>query len=262
MTIRNEKICAIIAVRLLSKRLPNKALLDLEGYSVIERVVFNLKGSKYIDQIILATSTSPEDDAIVELAKEKNIDCYRGDGDNVVQRFIDAGGYYDADLVVRVTGDNPLTSYEILDLLIETYFNEGGDYYSIDFSKAPPGTYGDVFKFSALKKLGESSLDLNLSEYMTYYFINNPEHFSIKILPCPEIYKRPNYRLTLDYPEDLTLLKEIYQNLGDNKHSISLCDVIDLLDNNKHLVRINSGLEVKYKDNNKLVEKLNEVTKM
>ena len=102
---KEQKICALIAVRMKSKRLPKKALVDIDGYTAIERVVNNLKPSKYIDEIILATTTNKEDDAIEELAKKRGLLFFRGNEDNVVKRFIDAAEKFNADIVVRVTGD-------------------------------------------------------------------------------------------------------------------------------------------------------------
>lgn len=259
---KKPKICALIAVRVKSKRLPKKALVDIEGYTAIERVVNNLKPSKYIDETILATTTNKEDDAIEELAKKSGLLFFRGDEDNVVKRFIDAAEKFNADIVVRVTGDCPLVSYEIADYLINSHLEKGADYTGIETDEAPIGTGSEIITFSALKKLTTVNVDLNYSEYMTFYFVNNPDYFSINIVPCPKKYIHPNYRLTLDYLEDLEFFRVIFKKFQPGSGAIPLAKTIAFLDKHPEVVAINKNMPLKWKSDQKLIKKLENVTKI
>lgn len=259
---KKPKICALIQVRMKSKRLPKKALVDIEGYTAIERVVNNLKPSKYIDEIILATSTNKEDDPIEELAKNKGLPFFRGDEDNVVKRFINAAERFNADIVVRVTGDCPLVSYEIADYLIENHLKKGADYTGNNIDEAPIGTSSEVFNLSALKKLTSVNINLNYSEYMTFYFRNNPEFFSIDIVPCSKKYCRPNYRMTLDYPDDLEFFRVIFKKFQPGSGAIPLAKTIAFLDKHPEVVAINKNSPLKWKSDQKLMKKLENVTKI
>jgi len=259
---KKPRICALIAVRMKSKRLPRKALLDIEGWTAIERMVNNLKPSKLIDEIILATSTNEQDDPLEELAKGKRIPFFRGDEDNVIKRFIDAAEGFNADIVVRATGDCPLISYEIADYLVGGHLEKGADYTGTEIEKVPVGTFSEVITLSALKKLAGSSLDLNYSEYMTYYFRNNPDIFLINIMEAPGKYTRPDYRMTLDYPEDLEFFRKIFRKFNPGSKAIPLEKTISFLDRHPEIVSINKDVSLKWRDDKELIKKLNRITKI
>lgn len=259
---KKPKICALIQVRMKSKRLPKKALVDIEGYTAIERVVNNLNPSKYIDEIILATTTNNEDDPIEELAKNKGLPFFMGDEDNVVKRFIGAAEKFNADIVVRVTGDCPLISYEIVDYLVVNHLNKGADYTGIETNEAPIGTGSEIITLSALKKLTTVNVDLNYSEYMTFYFRNNPDFFSINIVSCPKKYSRPNYRMTLDYPVDLEFFRVIFKKFQPGSGAIPLAKTISFLDEHPEVVAINKNSPLKWKSDQKLIKKLENATKI
>jgi len=261
--IKKPRICALVAVRMKSKRLPKKALLDIGGYTAIERVINNLKPSKKIDKIILATSTNKQDNPIEELAKRKSIPFFRGEEDNVIKRFIGAAERFNADIIVRVTGDCPLVSYEITDYLIESHLENGSDYTGIEANTVPVGTFSEVITLSALKKLADSNIDPNYSEYMTYYFRNNPNFFSINISPVPdEIFNRPHYRMTLDHPEDLVFFRKIFEEFKPREKAIPLRKTITFLDKHPEIVSINKDMSLKWRDNEKLIKKLNRITRL
>lgn len=258
---KKPKICVLIAVRMKAKRLPNKTLLDLEGYTVTERMVNNLKPSKYIDEVILATSTNEEDTPIVELAKEKGIKYFRGDEDNVIGRFLGAAKQFNADIIIRATGDCPLVSYEIVDYLVEEHLKCGVDYTGIEIDDIPVGTFVEVITYDALDKLSKQDIDLNYSEYMTWYFRNNTQFFTVNICPVPLEYIS-TYRLTLDYQEDLEMIRKIYKDLGEGNSAISISKTISYLNEHPEIANINKNAILRWKTDIKLIEKLNRVTKI
>lgn len=256
----NSKICALIAVRMKSKRLPKKALVDICGYTAIERVVNNLKSSEMVDEIILATSTNEDDDPIEELAKKKGLHFFRGDEDNVIKRFIDAGNKFNANIIVRVTGDCPLISYELTDYLIKSHIKTGADYTGIEMGKVPVGTFSEVINLSALEKLSKQNLNFDYSEYMTFYFKNNPDIFSLNMISPPEAYISPDYRLTLDYPADLELFRIIFKELEVGNNAIPLSKTIAFLNQHPQIAKVNQDLPTKWMNDQQLIIKLNTIT--
>lgn len=257
------KICALISVRMKSSRLPNKALADIAGLTSLERVINNIKASKLIDDVIIATTTNKEDDEIENLAKSKGFKYFRGSVENIVERFLGAGKKYNSDIIVRVTGDCPLISYEIADYLIKKHLESDADYTSIEQGKLPIGTGSEIINYNALERLKKSNVDLAYSEYLTFYFTNNPKKFSINIVNCSnKNYIRPEYRMTLDYKEDLEFFRNIFYNLKMDEGALQLSKTIEYLDNNPDIAVINRDLELKWRDNKKLVNKLMEVTKI
>jgi len=258
----DNNIGVLIASRLSSTRLKNKALVDIEGYTLLERVIYNVQESKKVDDIVVATSNSSSDDAIEQLCKRKGFNFFRGCEKNVIQRFFDAAKQFNLNIIIRVTGDNPLTSYEIIDYLIKSHFNENADYTKLEDDSAPIGTSVEIINFYAFEKLLSTHIDLSFSEYMTFYFTNNPEVFKINVAACPQEFKRPNYRLTVDYPEDLQVVRKIYKNLAINDQSIPLLSTIKLLDDNSAINSINRSMDILWKNNTDLINRINNVTKI
>jgi len=146
-----------------SNRLSKKALLDLGGCSILERVVINLRASKYIDEVIITTTTSTEDDPIEEFSRQKKIALFRGSENNVLNRYWDAAKLFGADIIVRATGDNPFVSYEIADFLIKNHISNNSDFTGIERDKIPiTRKYSFTLKATTLNAKSIRSADLVL----------------------------------------------------------------------------------------------------
>ena len=262
--IKKLKVCALVAVRMESKRLPNKAFLDLGGYTILERVAINLKASDYIDEVIIATTNEKSDDPIEEFSLDKRIPLYRGSKENVLERYWDAAKLYEADIVVRATGDNPFVCYEIADLLIKNHVSSNSDFTMVEKEKLPMGVATEIISRKALDFLLSQKMNFNYSEYMTFYFINNPKFFDISVVPSPIKFHsyNPRARLTIDYPKDYELAELIVKNISPGNSPIKLENILRLMLNKPEIIYINQGLGVKWLDQKKLVDKINFNTKI
>ena len=256
------KIAAIIAVRMGSKRLPKKAIANIEGFTAIERVLNNLKPSKYIDNAIIATTTNKENDPIEDIATRNGILIFRGDENNVVKRYIDAAEWFNVNTIVRVTGDCPLISYEIVDYLIVKHFEKGAEFTAMELNGPPIGTSSEIIELSALKRLISQNIDLSYSEYMSFYFKNNPTFFLSNIVSCPTEFMGPELRLTLDYQEDLTLFRHIFKKLNMGKEAIPLAKAISYLKDHPEIAKINKNMPIKWRDDAELIKKLKVITQI
>ncbi len=238
-----NNVAILIAVRMKSTRLPKKALQVIEGQTLIEHLIDRMKQCKHANHVILCTSIHPDDRILLDIAKKKDIFYFVGNEKNVMKRFLGAAEKVKADIIVRVTGDNPLTSPYFIDSAIKHHLKAGADYtYTTDL---PQGTKGEVISVSALKKAHELAEDPNFSEYMTWYFTDNPNFFKIEKILIDEDMKRPSYRLTVDTPEDLELIKKIYGKLYEHGQIIPLKAVIKFLDENPNLLKINANIKSK-----------------
>jgi len=231
----------LIAVRTGSTRLPKKALEKIEDQTLIEHIIDRMKTCRYADKIVLCTTRKKEDKILVKIAKKKKIYYFCGDEENVIKRFLDAAKKFKLDIIVRVTGDNPLTCPKFIDKAIEYHIKNRCDYTST--KKLPQGTKGEVISISALKKL--SRLIKNPKDYITWYFEENSKYFKLCYIFPGRGLIRPNYRLTVDYKEDLDLIREIYKRLYKKGEIIDLKEVVKLLDNNPKLVEINRKIKIK-----------------
>lgn len=233
------RVIGLVAVRMKSSRLESKALLDLNGKPLILQLLLRLKKSRKLDDIVLCTSNHTDDQILLEIATENGFKSFAGSEEDVMDRFIKAGGREGADIIVRITGDNPLTDPGLIDIMIESHINANADYTRID--NLPIGVTAEVITFTALKKAFQMAENSRQSEYMTNYFVENSKFFKLNILQPDERIKRPQYRLTIDYSEDYELMKRVFLHF-DQSQWFSIGDVIKFLDDNPEIAKINSHI--------------------
>jgi N,N'-diacetyllegionaminate synthase len=236
------KAAVLIAARMNSKRLPKKATAVLEGMTVIEHLIERVRTSSLPSSIVLCTSTHPDDKILIDIAKKSGIKWFAGSEDDVLDRFIKAAERECADVVVRVTGDNPLVDAGYIDKMLEEHVKSGADYTNV--VGLPAGTKPEIMSLSALQRAHEMAANSDKSEYMTLYFTKSGSFKTCSVEAEPGL-KRPDYRLALDAPEDLKLLKEIFSRRYSKGKQIPLIDIVKLLDGDPGLLKINSCIVAK-----------------
>jgi len=237
------KVIAIIQARMGSMRLPGKVLMSINGKPVLEYVIQFLKFSKLLDQIIVATTNLPQDNEIEKLCKKLNIECYRGSVDNVLERYYECARLYHGDLIVRITADDPLIDATIVDQVIQICKDTKCDFASTAITpKFPFGYFIESLTFSTLKKLYLTQNDPLSKEHVTYFIKQNIQLFNVKEISPSEKLARPQYRLTIDYKEDFHLMSKIFKKLYTPNSFIQYKDVIELLDKNPELAKINKNI--------------------
>jgi len=235
------KILAIIQARTQSTRLPNKVLMKIKEKTILEHIVDFLSYSKFIDEIVIATTQLSSDDKIESLSKKMGISCYRGSSSDVLERFYKCAKLHRADLIVRITGDDPLIDPLIVDEIIDKSISSKSDYCSNIIKKTFPlgFTSCEVFTFQLLKLLNETNHDPQSREHVTYFVRNNLDHFKTTNFSAPTNLSRPNWRLTIDYPDDFKLIEGIFSNLYENKNYISYKKLVNFLDKNPQILKLN-----------------------
>jgi N,N'-diacetyllegionaminate synthase len=213
-----------------------------------------------IHQVVLATSIL-EDDLILEsYCCEGKVDFWRGDPDDVISRYLGACDHFGIDVVVRITADCPVISTEIAEYLLNQHFANGADYTAA--ADAAVGTAAEVINVSALRRVIAMLGRAEYSEYMTWYFRNNPDIFRVNIVDLPSEMIRP-YRLTLDHQEDFVLFDALYDALdSDGTAAVALSDVFRHLDARPEIAALNSHIQLKYKVDQELISLLNEKTRI
>ena len=254
---KKANIASIIACRMKSSRLPKKAILPIGNLPSVELCIKNALSFKNVQQTILATSTVEEDAFLSKYTFNKGVLFHQGHPLDVMQRYIDAVEKYNIDVIVRITADMPYVSNEVAEIMLKSHFETGADYSRP--VKAAIGTGLEIINTEALKRVKSYFPSADYSEYMTYYFTNNPKYFKINEVQLPNDLIR-DYRLTLDYEEDLVLFNKIQQYLDDNKLENTLKNIYTYLDANPEIASINKGLEVKYLTDKTLIDTLNKYT--
>ncbi len=210
----SQNIVAIIEARLNSVRLPGKVLKKINGIPAIECLFKRISKSKYLDNIVVATSKNKKNLPLIEFLKKKNINLYIGEDQNVLKRFFDAANTYNASIVVRITGDSVILDYRLLDKMIKKFIEKKVDF----LCNTQPMTYPDgqdieIFSFQTLKKTYKNAKLKYEKEHVTPYIIKNKK------------FKKYNYENKIDYSkfrwsldelEDLKVIRLIYAEFKPN----------------------------------------------
>lgn len=256
---RPARVGALIACRMKSTRLKQKALAPLGGVPSVERCLVQCLDFPGIDEVILATSDLAEDQILQQYTCNNRAAFWSGDADDVITRYVGACEAHGIDVVVRVTADCPVISREIMAVLLEEHFNTGADYTASRNSAV--GTSAEIIEVSALRKVISHLGRAEHSEYMTWYFQNNPDIFKLKLVDLPPNLVR-DYRLTLDYQEDHDVLNEIFDRLAAGYSPVALADVFEILDRDPGLAKRNGHIELKYRTDQSLINLLDQNTRI
>ena len=234
-----SNISAIIQARIGSTRLPGKVLMKLNEDTVLSLLLKQLKHSKFLTEIIIATTTNPEDDVIEKFAISNNIKLFRGDSDNVLDRYYQCAKNFSLTHIVRITADNPLIDPEIIDQAIKKYSTFNYDYLTNSIDRTfPNGTEVEIFSLDALEIAWKYAKKKSEREHVTSYFYNNPKKF--KIHHFKQKKNQSKFRYTIDRKEDYALVVEILSRI--KKRPIRTSDIIDLLTTNPQLLKLNSHI--------------------
>lgn len=223
------KNVAIIQARMGSKRLPGKVMMKLDGENpAIYYVIKQLQSSKFLDEIIVATSILNRDDPIEKFVTKMNVPVFRGDEENCLDRYYTCAKKFNADIIVRIPADKPLIDPCLVDDAISKFSKNKYDYVSNWLSKnVPSGTEVEAMTFDALKKTWENVTKLNHKEHVTQYIYENPEEFKILSIKYE---KYPlDLKYALDTKEDYELIKSIIKKI--KKRPILTEDIIKILKN-------------------------------
>lgn len=238
-------VTAIIQARMKSTRLPNKVMMEVLGRPLLWHMLKQLSYSQYLTDVIVATSDSPEDRAILAFCDRYGIRSFAGSENDVLDRFYCACLQYNVATVVRLCGDCPLIDPKLVDWVVASYLkyhDSGGLDYIHSGSSYPDGIVDtEVFEFTMLEKCWSSVVSSADREHVTSYIRKHPEVFSVYTLEHNS--DLHNLRLTVDDWKDFALVGNIISELFNNDKPILLGDVLEFLGSNPHLVALNRGTE-------------------
>jgi spore coat polysaccharide biosynthesis protein SpsF len=207
---------AIIQARMGSSRLPGKMMMELSGIPIIEWVIRRVQGAALLDDIVVATSEAAIDDELALVAKNLGVKVFRGSETDVLDRFVKAVEYSEADAIVRICADNPLIDPGEIDRLIQDFNNGGADYVCNHQDRLGSG-YADgfgaeIFKFSLLKSINKIELSQLYREHVTLYFWDHADQISLRSLQAPKALDFPKLKFDVDTFEDFCALETLIKN--------------------------------------------------
>lgn len=205
---------AIVQARMGSTRLPNKVMYRVNGRTLIEILLHRLSKSQFIHKIILATTDSPKDDVLSSVVKNLGYDVYRGSEQDVLGRYYQAAEKYQADNIVRITGDCPLIDGQLVSDVVQNFLDKKVDYASnISPPTYPDGLDVEIFKFSALEKAFHEAKKTHEREHVTPY-IRESGLFAVSNLSYTQ--DASVHRWTVDEIEDFQVVKNVLEHFSPN----------------------------------------------
>jgi spore coat polysaccharide biosynthesis protein SpsF len=234
------KIVATIEARMSSSRLPGKVMMPALGRPMLAHLTSRLKAAPSIDEIVLATTTNPADDVLVDFAEKEGIKVFRGSEEDVMSRVIGAADSAQATVVVEVTGDCPIVDPDLVEQTIRMFKRNEAVYCANSFiSSYPDGMDIQVMTLDALKKSFSMTEDPLDREHVSRHIVNNPHIFPHVYLIAPPSLHWPGLGLTLDEPADYELLRFLIESLGKDNPLFGCGDVIRFLRANPDVLKIN-----------------------
>jgi spore coat polysaccharide biosynthesis protein SpsF len=242
-----KKTVAIIQARMSSSRLPGKVLKEAGGRPLLERMVERVNRSVRVDEALVATTTDPSDDAIVDFCAARKTPSFRGDLMDVLDRYYQAALSHQAEIVVRLTGDCPFIDPVLVDETIEALLRAGADFAC---NRLPPpmtrtypiGLDVEVCTFKALETAWKNASEKHEREHVMPYLYEVPGRFKVVKIDYPSDYGK--LRWTVDTAQDLEFVRAVYTAL-DNRNDFSWLDVLQLVQAHPEIAEINANVQHK-----------------
>ena len=231
------RVVAVIQARMSSRRLPNKVILPLAGQPVLAHVVNRTRACSLIDDVWVATSTDPSDDAIEDWAQGFGVHCARGSLTDVLDRYVQTARLARADAVVRITADCPALDPIVLTEVVEGFISGSYDLYGLS-GEFPDGLDCSVFSIKALEQAWSEAKLPSEREHVGPYIEKHPELFRLGGLNKFDGLKLGHHRWTLDEPEDYELITRIFDSFPQGSIFYAQ-NILDLLDKNMEWLEIN-----------------------
>ncbi len=239
-----RRIVGIVQARMGSTRLPGKVLLQIASEPMLARVVARLSSATHLNHIVVATSIRIEDDPIAEMCRERGVDCYRGHPTDLLDRYFQAAAERQAEVVVRITGDCPLIDPDLVDELIRIFLRADPP---LDFAANrlpgdrtyPIGLDTEVCTFDALQRAWREAVQPYQREHVMPYLYEEPDRFRTLLVHAKR--DLSGYRWTVDAPEDLEFVREVYAWFSP-RTDFSWLEVLDLVQDHPELAAINAAV--------------------
>lgn len=227
------KIGLLITARLKSTRLPMKLLLDLNGKSIIERVIGRAKQIPGIDQVVLCTSLNSQDSLLTDIALKNGIHYFLGNEEDVLQRLSDASKFFGLDYILSITGENPLFSIEYAARTVDLIKKNKPDFAMFEGLPIGCAVYG--LNVKALEVVCKIKKEVDTEIWGP--LINRPELFHVHKEEVEPFFKRPGLRITTDYFEDYQFMNAVFKHYHKDEVP-SLFSALTLIDEHPEYLQI------------------------
>ncbi|MHB8466658.1 MAG: cytidylyltransferase domain-containing protein [Acidimicrobiales bacterium] len=233
----SSAIPLVVQARMGSTRLPGKSMLDLSGAPLVARILDRVKRCREVDEVVLATTTRPDDDVLEDLGQRYDVAVFRGAEHDLVDRYVQSVRILEADAVVRLPADNPVAEPVEIDRIV-AYHRSSGNAFSSNLSNIlgngyPDGIGAEVYDVRALEEVWRTVDDPVRREHPHLNFFDyerdlpvDPKRFPVGTIECPAAFRRPNLVLDVNTPEDYEFMRRLYESLYPVDPEFHVTDVI------------------------------------
>ena len=230
----SPRVVMVIQARMGSTRLPGKSMMDLAGAPLISRLIERVRRCERLDEIVLATTRKAQDDVLEKVGRDYGVAVFRGEENDLVDRYYQVAMAFEADMIVRIPGDNPAPEPAEIDDVIRHHLAGGYDFSSnypdVVDNGYPDGIGAEVFSVEALKRVWVRPGNPRLREHPHRNFYENPDEFQLGIMECrPEI-RRPDIVIDVNTQEEYDFVAALYDYLYPRNPEFTILDVIDWYD--------------------------------
>jgi|TARA_Y100000294_G_C8552515_1_gene335943 spore coat polysaccharide biosynthesis protein SpsF (cytidylyltransferase family) len=247
------KFAILIQARTGSKRYPEKILKKIDHRVILEFMIDSLLTRFSKNNIIIATTKSKRDNKIIKILKEKKIKYFRGSEQNVLKRYIFCAKKFSVKNIIQLTSDCPLVDVNLIYKMKKIFFKKKLEYFSNTYppnkSTFPDGTDIEIYKYNSLLRLNKLSNKNEDKEHVTNFFWKNPKLFKTMILKNK--YNFSSYKFSIDYKNELKLLRKILYLLKKKKLKPNYLNIVKIIKKNKDLKKISDKNLKKFKLNRK-----------
>lgn len=231
---------AFLACRNKGSRLWGKPLQNLsieKQISILDYLINGLKNRSEVAGIVLAISEGIENEIFIEYAKKHKIKFIIGDENDVLGRLVQCFSVCNATDALRITSESPFPALEYLEKALFDHINLDAALSTLDY--VPDGSGFEIIQKYALQESHELGEDRHRSELCTLYIRENKDKYPVRYMLPSDVDKRPDLRLTVDYPEDLILARAVFDELSNTGVAYpKLSEIISFLETRTDLINL------------------------
>jgi spore coat polysaccharide biosynthesis protein SpsF (cytidylyltransferase family) len=188
-------------------------MMKIGGILLLERVINRVSQAKNVTKIVVATSDKNDDNPIASFCKERNIECIKGELNDVAKRFLKVALLKNANSFVRINGDSPLIDPEIIDLAINYYYLSDCDIVTNVFPRTfPKGQSVEIIRTKTFEKMVDSGLNLDQKEHVTKKYYDSPENYRMVSFTSGKNYN--NINMCIDNDSDRLRMENAIKKIG------------------------------------------------
>ena len=235
----SDKTVLIIQARMGSTRLPGKSMMPLYGEPLVGRILERVSRCTLVDDIVLATTTSSQDDALADIAAQYQVGLFRGSENDVLARYYFAANSFNASTIVRLPGDNPVPEPLEIDRIISHHHQLPVNSFSSNLSPFwssgyPDGICAEVFHYDLLKYayVNHSRPDQREHVHLNFFDYSTQQPYDdswckVSTVSCPHEFSNSGLVLDVNTYEQYRFISELYESLYPVNPQFTILDIVD-----------------------------------